>query len=56
MYNNTTTRVVSPDSSTDYLKTLSGVLQGDTLALYPFIILTMHFEKVQKIMKTWDLH
>ena len=39
MYNNTTTRVVSPDSSTDYLKTLSGVLQGDTLALYPFIII-----------------
>ena len=38
LYKNTTAKVISPDGDTSFLPILSGVLQGDTLALYLFII------------------
>ena len=38
MYKNTTARVRSPDGDTDFFQILAGVLQGDTLAPFLFII------------------
>ena len=38
MYTNTTAQVLSPDGDTDFFEILAGVLQGDTLAPYLFII------------------
>ena len=38
MYKNTRAKVISPDGETDYFKILTGVLQGDTLAPYLFVI------------------
>ena len=38
LYRNTKVKVCSPDGDTDYFNTVAGVLQGDTLALYLFII------------------
>ena len=38
MYENTRAKVISPDGETDYFKILAGVLQGDTLAPYLFVI------------------
>ena len=38
MYQDTTAKVLSPDGETKPFKILSGVLQGDTLAPYLFII------------------
>ena len=38
LYNNTKVKVHSPDRDTDYLCIVVGVLQGDTLASYLFII------------------
>ena len=38
MYNNTTARVKSPDGDTDFFPILAGVLQGDTLAPFLFIV------------------
>ena len=38
LYNNTKVTVRSPDGNTDYVDIVPGVLQGDTLAPYPFII------------------
>ena len=38
MYENTRAKVVSPDGETDLFDILSGVLQGDTLAPYLFVI------------------
>ena len=38
LYRNTKVKVRSPDGDTDYFDTVAGVLQGDTLALYLFII------------------
>ena len=38
LYTNTTVKVHSPDGDTDYFDIVAGVLQGDTLALYLFII------------------
>ena len=37
-YRNTKVKVRSPDGDTDYFDIVAGVLQGDTLAPYPFII------------------
>ena len=47
MYENTKlARVVSPDGETDLFDILAGVLQGNSLAPYLFVIsLTMHSEK-----------
>ena len=38
LYKNTKVKVHSLDWDTDYFDIVAGVLQGDTLALYPFII------------------
>jgi hypothetical protein len=38
MYDNTRAKVISPDSETDLFEILAGVLQGDTLAPYLFVI------------------
>ena len=38
LYRNTKVKVRSPDGDSEYLDIESGVLQGDTLATYPFII------------------
>ena len=37
-YRNTKVKVCSPDGDTDYFDIVAGVLQGDTLAPYLFII------------------
>ena len=38
LYKNTKVKVRSPDGDTDYFDIVAGVLQGDTLAPYLFII------------------
>ena len=38
LYRNTKVKVRSPDGDTDYFDIIAGILQGDTLALYLFII------------------
>ena len=38
LYRNTKVKVHSPDGDTDYFNIVAGVLQGDTLAPYLFII------------------
>ena len=38
LYRNTKVKVRSPDEDTKYFDIVAGVLQGDTLAPYPFII------------------
>ena len=38
LYRNTKMKVRSPDGDTEYFDIVAGVLQGDTLALYLFII------------------
>ena len=38
LYRNTKIKVCSPDGDTDYFDIVAGVLQGDTLAPYLFII------------------
>ena len=38
MYEDTRPRIISPDGETDFFKILTGVLQGDTLAPYLFIL------------------
>ena len=38
LYRNTKVKVRSPDGDTDYFNIVAGVLQGDTLAPYLFII------------------
>ena len=38
LYRNTEVKVRSPDGDTDYFDVVAGVLQGDTLSPYPFII------------------
>ena len=38
MYTNTTAQVLSADRDTEFFEILAGVLQGDTLAPYLFII------------------
>ena len=38
LYRNTKVKARSPDGDTDYFDIVAGVLQGDTLALYFFLI------------------
>jgi len=38
LYENTTAKVRSPDGDTEFFEILAGVLQGDTIAPYLFII------------------
>jgi len=42
MYDSTTAKVVSPDAETELFPLLAGMLQGDTLAPYLFII-ALHY-------------
>ena len=42
LYRNTKVKVHSPDGNTDYFDIVAGVLQGDTLAPYLFIICLDH--------------
>ena len=52
LYKNTKVKVHSPDGGTAYFDIVPGVLQGDTIALYLFIIfldyvLTMSIDKMK---------
>ena len=38
VYSTTEVKIISPDGETDFFNILAGVMQGDTLALYLFII------------------
>ena len=38
LYKNTKVRIRSPDGHTDFFDIITGVLQGDILVPYPFII------------------
>ena len=56
LYRNTKVRVCSPDGDTDYFDIVAGVLQGNTLAPYLFIIcpdyvLRTSIDKVKAIDK-----
>ena len=42
MYRDTNAKVISPDGETDMFQISSGVLQGDTLAPFLFIIVLDH--------------
>ena len=42
MYENTRAKVISPDGETEFFRILTGVLQGDTLAPYLFVIVLDH--------------
>ena len=51
LYRNTKVKVRSPDGDTDYFDVVTGVLQGDTLAPYLFIICLdyVHRTSIDKI-------
>ena len=55
LYRNTKVKVRSPDGDTDCFNIVAGVLQGDTLALYLFIICLDYVLKtsIDKIKKKW---
>ena len=46
MYANTIAKVISPDGDTDFFEILAGVLQGDTLAPFLFIIVIDYILRV----------
>ena len=48
LYRNTKDKVRSPDEDTDYFDIVAGVLQGDTLALYLFIIPRKSDDKIKE--------
>ena len=53
LYRNTKVKVCSPDGGTDYFDIVAGILQGDTLASYLFIIcqdyvLRTSFDKIKE--------
>ena len=50
LYRNTKVKVRSPDGDTNYFDIVAGVLQGDTLAPYLFIISTLRaLKSIDKI-------
>ena len=53
LYRNNKVKVCSPDGDTEYFNIVAGVLQGDTLALYLFIICLDHVLRtsIDKIRK-----
>ena len=56
LYRNTKVKVRSPDGDTDYFDIVAGVLQGDTLAPYLFIIcldyvLRTSIDKIKKTLR-----
>ena len=53
LYRNTKVKVRSPDGDTDYFDIVAGVLQGDTLASYlfiicPYYVLRTSIDKIQE--------
>ena len=57
LYRNTKVKVRSPDEDTDYFDFVAGVLQGDTLALYLFIMcldLEPWLIKSEKTVLSWQ--
>ena len=48
LYRNTKVKVRSPDGDTDYFDIVAGVLQGDTLAPYLFIVCLDYVIKPKK--------
>ena len=48
LYRNTKVKVRSPDGDTEYFDIVAGVLQGDTLALYLFIICLDYIHRLTK--------
>ena len=55
LYRNTKVKVRSPDGDTEYFDIVAGVLQGDTLAPYPFIICLDYVLRtsIDKLRKKW---
>ena len=58
LYRNTKVKVRSPDGDTEYFDIVAGVLQGDTLAPYLFIIcldyvLRTSIEKSERMASNW---
>ena len=59
LYRNTKVKVRSPDGDTEYFDIVAGVLQGDTLAPYPFIIcqdyvLRTSIDKIKETASSWQ--
>ena len=59
LYRNTKVKVRSPDGVTEYFDIVAGVLQGNTLAPYHFIIgldyvLSTSIDKSKKTASTWQ--
>ena len=55
LYRNTKVKVRSPDGDTEYFDIVAGVLQGDTLAPYLFIIYLEHrLIKSEKTSSSWQ--
>ena len=38
LYENTRARIITPDGETEFFQIVAGILQGDTLAPYPFVL------------------
>ena len=54
LYRNTKVKVRSPDGDTEYFDIVAGVLQGDTLARYLFIICLEHrLTKSKRMASNW---
>ena len=58
LYRNTKVKVRSPDGDTEYFDIVAGVLQGDTLAPYLFIIcldyvLRTSIDKIREMASSW---
>ena len=59
LYRNNKVKVRSPDGDTEYFNIVAGVLQGDTLAPYFFIIcldymLRTSIDKIRKTASSWQ--
>ena len=59
LYRNIKVKVRSPDGNTNYFDIVAGVLQGDTLAPYLFIIclndvLRTSIDKIKKTVSSWQ--
>ena len=59
LYKNTKVKVCSPDGDTEYFDIVAGVLQGDTLASYVFIIfldyvLRTSIDKIRENGSSWQ--
>ena len=59
LYRNTKVKVRSPDGDTEYFNIVAGVLQGDMLAPYLFIIcldyvLRTSIDKIKKTASSWQ--